>query len=740
MRPLPTRIAVALGVILASCGPDGPEAPGSTTALYATPADAGPVYATTPFPGDPWLEADGKIGPIAGLDLIAPLASDAIVAQLATLDGFATRPTIEIFLDGPIDPASLPARTSDATAPIFVFDASGEVVPFDWRWDPDVPRIAGSPVTGAVLEPGESYSFVVTRGVRAPDGPLARDPDFEAMQRRDASALPARWRTTRMAIDAAVTLGVRRDDVVAAMTFRVAHHRDVLLAARARMETTAAPQLTFPNPSFVWVGQSALDGVLGTPTLVAGGTDEIVGWDNPTGMAHAHIAAMATGTLTTVRFRRLDRPAPDAYAVDSGTIEVDANGAPVIVDAAFPIPITIAIPNGTMPPNGFPVVLYGHGLGASRMQMTMMMETAALAGYATIAIDASSHGSRYDTTDVKSNLASAIPSFTGNSSAPDGFGDNEGFTSTLALFHDLINVLAMRDEIRQTVLDWSQVVRMIRDPALDLSALLGGAASPAPRLDPAHVVYMGESFGGLVGGTFAAVEPHLNAAILCVPGGGFIDLSGAYSPTLRGLLDFGIPGTYGAIGTMNRFHPILGFGNALLDGADPIVFAPLVLYRSTLGALEGRGRDVIILEAMGDEVLSNVGTEALAQAMGLDLLGPSFSSIRNVTERPGTVGANVAGRTGLLLQFATATHGEVWSKTNVRRSVLPFSGEAESWPQLPTPIAVTNPVGEVRGMLETLLLQVRADEVLHLAHPAPPVHDFDDDGVLDDVDPTPNGY
>lgn len=736
-RPLFALIAGS--VLVASCSHER-ERDGTTTALFAAQDDSAPLYASTPFPGDPWIEADGKVAAVEGLELIAPEAYAAIVAQLVTLDGFATRPTIEIFLDGSLDPASLPARTTETSAPIFVFDATGHAVPFDWRWDPDALRIAGSPVTGTVLEPGASYTFVVTRGVRAPDGPLARDADFDSLARTPEAQLPARWRTTRAAVDAAVALGVRRGDLVALMTFRVAHHRDVLLAARAQLETMPSPVLAFPNPALVWVGSTALDAMLGTPTLVAGGTDEILGWDNPTGVAHAHVAAMGSGTITSARFRRLDRAAPNAHAVDSGTIEVDANGAPVIFDAAFPIPITVAIPTTAMPANGYPVMLYGHGLGSSRLQMTMMMETAARAGYATLAIDASSHGSRYDATDVKNNLATQLPSFIGMANVPDGFGDNEGLASTAALFHDLLNILAMRDEIRQTALDWSQVVRLVRDSTLDLTPLLGGAPGTAPKLDAGHIVYLGESFGGLIGGVFAAIEPSLNAAVLCVPGGGFIDLSGAYSPTLRGLLDFGLPGTYGAVGSMNRFHPIIGFGNAFLDGADPIVYAPLVLHRAPLGALAGRPRDVLILEAMGDEVLSNVGTEALTQAMGLDMLGPSFSSVRNVQERPGTVSANVDGRTGLLLQFATATHGEVWSKTNVTRAVLPFVGEAESWPRLPMPIAVTNPVAEVRGMLDLLLAQIRADEVLHLQHPAPPVHDFDDDGILDDVDPTPNGY
>ena len=97
------------------------------------------------------------------------------------------------------------------------------------------------------------------------------------------------------------------------------------------------------------------------------------------------------------------------------------------------------------------------------------------------------------------------------------------------------------------------------------------------------------------------------------------------------------------------------------------------------------------------------------------------------------------GRTGLLLAFAPATHGEVWSKTNVTRTFEPAGTYDLTFVRLPEPIAITNPVPEVRVFLEDLLRQALDDDPLLLEHPAPPVQDFDDDGVLDDVDPTPLG-
>ena len=97
------------------------------------------------------------------------------------------------------------------------------------------------------------------------------------------------------------------------------------------------------------------------------------------------------------------------------------------------------------------------------------------------------------------------------------------------------------------------------------------------------------------------------------------------------------------------------------------------------------------------------------------------------------------GRTGLLLAFAPATHGELWSKTEVLRRVEPVGTYDLEFVRLPDPIAITNPVREVRAFLEDLLLQARESDPLRLEHPAPPLHDFDDDGVPDDADATPLG-
>lgn len=724
--------------IIVGCADDASPS-SQPTVLFAVPGDDEPTYGELPFPGDPWLDASGHVGALPGIEAVTPTGAAVVRPLLATLDGFSTRPAVEVFVSAPIDPSSLPSATSTTDTAVYVVDDSGAALPFDWRWDEGRLRVVGSPRPGHPLTPGGRFAVVVTTRLRALDGPFARAAGFERLLNARLASVPERFRTTREAADAALEAGVPRRELLAVMAFRVAHHRDALLSARAQLEALPAPSVAFDDPSVVFVGAAALDDVLGTPTLDMGGADEIAGWDNPTGMAHASIAVMATGTLTTTLFRRADLPGPAGNGPESGTFELDEAGEPVVQDTTHTIPFTIALPSAPAPSSGYPVMLYGHGLGASRMQMTMMMETAARAGYATIAIDASSHGSRYDPVDEERDLAEVVSGFSGTVTGPDGFGDVEGLQTTFRLFHTFTNILAMRDEIAQTVIDWGEVVRMIRDPALDLTPLLGGAVGPAPALDPDRIVYFGESFGGVIGGVLAGVEPHLRAIVLCGPGGGILDLAGAHGPTLAGFLSFALTTIYRARGPFDRFHPVVALGSALLDGGDPINFAPLAFDRAGLGALEGTPRDVVILESVGDEVLANAGTEGLAVSFGLGQLGPRYTPIMDLPLVAGPAAANVRGRTGLLLAFAPATHGEVWSKTNVNRSFEPAGTYDLAFARLPEPIAITNPVAEVRGFLEDLLRQALSDSPMQLEHPAPPVADFDDDGLLDDEDPTPLG-
>lgn len=711
--------------------------PPVATALFPA-ADVEPRWGQAPFPSDLFV-TDGRIGPVAGLEELAPNAVDVLNAQLAALDGFGLRPVIELPVAGPIDPASLPARTADAQAPLFVVNIDeasprlGTVVPWDWRWDADGARLRGAIARGHVLEERTRYAAVLTDKVAAVGGTLGASPGFTALRASSVDALPPRWQSTRAALDAVARL-TSRNDVVSLATFVTQDARGPLLAARTALESLPTPTVTFADPDVVFAGGERLATLLGTPPRDDLGRARL-GWGQPEGMAHDGVAVVGTGVLTGVTYRRPEQDGDAGHGPDSGTWQLDDTGAPVLQGAAS-FPITFALPTGPMPAAGWPVALFGHGLGAGRHQMLAFIETFARAGYATVAIDADGFGSRFTDRDERNDVERILgEGYGGTHVGPDGFGDVDGPVTSFGLFHDFVNIAAMRDQMRQSVIDWSQVVRALQSPALDLSALAPGA-----RVDGGHIVYLGESYGGVLGATFAAIEPEVGLFVLDVPGGGILDYAAANAPKLRPFLSLFLPSAYGSIEELDRFSTLLSLGSTMLDGADPISYAPHVLRdRPTVAGAPLPPRHVLMLEAMNDEIMANGATAALALAMGVPILGPSYDGDARFAVVEGSAQGNVDGQTAVLIQQSPACHGSNWTYEKGTREWGLFGEEDTEHLALETPVVIHNPIRPTHELVTDVLRAALAGGAPAVAHPAPPRQDFDDDGVLDADDATPWG-
>ena len=79
--------------------------------------------------------------------------------------------------------------------------------------------------------------------------------------------------------------------------------------------------------------------------------------------------------------------------------------------------------------------------------------------------------------------------------------------------------VALRDCLRQTALDLTELVRTIQG-GLDLKG------DGQPDLDATKIYYVGESLGSMYGTIFSALEPAVRASVLNV-GGGY---GGGYRP------------------------------------------------------------------------------------------------------------------------------------------------------------------------------------------------------------------
>jgi hypothetical protein len=726
------KFAALTIVVVAACGDSG-------VTVVMTATTAAPAYGTVPFPTDAVRDGD-HLGTIAGLDALVPRHADIVAAQLASLDGFGLRPLVEFTVDGPLDPSTIPERTTELGDPAALVDVDpqsperGRVIAMDWHYDADRGVIAGAPASGQLLREGTRYAAIVSTAVRDAGGAaIRRADDLDAI----ASDPPARWRTTA---DALRELG--RAHVAGIATFTTEHATAPLLAARtAQADRTRvpAPILTFPDPTIIFAGPVALDRLLGHATRAVGGArDGLERWgnDNPTGMAHDHVGVIGTGRMTIARFRGDDT---GTNLPDDETFQLDpVTGEPRVV-AVDDIPVTFILPAAPPPAAGYPIVIYGHGLGAGRDQLLSFAEPLTAQGFALVGIDMSGHGSRFDPTDVINNLANQSSMFTGEVGLRDGFGDNTGLNSTFDFFEGFLDVAAVRDSIRQSALDLSRLTDLVRTPGLDLSAL-AGPGTAAPVLDTRHVAYMGESFGTVVGTVFAAIEPDLDLYVLDVPGGGILDLLLPSSAEIGSLAMPLITSIYNPKGRLDRWNPLIGFMQAVIDGADPLTYAPHVLAdRFAIAGRELGPRSVVCLEVVGDQVLSNVGTDALARGLGLDVLVPDLAPPTGLVELASPASGNRGGQTAILVQYAPATHGANWSSEHGIVRYLPGFPQPgdDPFPKLPAPITITNPIYDTLDQVTDILATHQAGGPPRVRSTRAPIADFDDDGVPDAVDPAP---
>ncbi len=171
----------------------------------------------------------------------------------------------------------------------------------------------------------------------------------------------------------------------------------------------------------------------------------------------------------------------------------------------------IATPKTAMPPNGWPLVIFGHGLGSSKSSLAVFAPQLAGQGFASVAIDFVDHGSRAIRTRNDAECADV------GGKAPDPTVLQECFALFLST-----DLAATRDNIRQTVLDLQALHK-----ALVKCSTGTGCAGPDGiqfKVDATKVVYAGISLGGIIGSTFVSLTPGVKAAVLNVPGVGLIDI------------------------------------------------------------------------------------------------------------------------------------------------------------------------------------------------------------------------
>lgn len=278
------------------------------------------------------------------------------------------------------------------------------------------------------------------------------------------------------------------------------------------------------------------------------------------------------------------------------------------------------VPAAAAPTTGFPVAVYGHGLGSSKTTVFALgpqLSTPQLpdfaSGFLTVAIDFVGHDSRA----VRNNSEAArgcagFPTF---AAAPQCFAP---FLST--------NLAATRDAIRQSVLDVHGLVETLKFCGASACAIQFAPQGAGKfKIDPAHISYIGLSLGGIVGSTAVASKPDFKSAVLNTPGVGWVDilertLTGAIKcPLVNSLIDAGVlqgdksNATFTTgLCTTNDWQTQPGYrqfsaiGRWVLDPADPANFTAKLAPRRFM-----------IQKVVDDTVVPNYATDNEAALVGL---------------------------------------------------------------------------------------------------------------------------
>ncbi|ASG66192.1 alpha/beta hydrolase [Idiomarina piscisalsi] len=302
------------------------------------------------------------------------------------------------------------------------------------------------------------------------------------------------------------------------------------------------------------------------------------------------------------------------------------------------------LPALSQPADGWPVIIFQHGITGSKNNAAAIAGTLAVAGYATVAIDHPLHGERGFDIDADGELDITA---TGSANA--------------TTYMNLSSLLTTRDNLRQSITDLV---------ALRVS-LNNFMAADGEQIDGTDVHFIGHSLGAIAGTGFTALANtsfgedsplsaldgmfSVQASSLGMPGGSlanFLLASERFGPTVKASLlyssnaDFKAAADQAIAGgaTLEEFYA--GFmeqasaeqvaqitatfeqfafaAQTVVDSGDPVNYASDVVASET---------PVFMIEAIGDSVIPNAvenkplaGTEPLAALLGLEGISETTTS------------------------------------------------------------------------------------------------------------------
>ncbi len=555
-----------LGLLGCTDGPKDPLIPTSTKALYQ------PSNGLIPLPND--LIFNGTLD----LTLNPPVEdptdySDPAVA-LSGLDGWSSVAPFFISFVAPESGVDLSPESIVPGSTIRMYEVNtyrpeaipgtGVVVPTGPVTDvireltPGVDFVAtyATELTVAViplmpLTPQASYAVVVTNGVTDTNGqPVVADGQYAIAKgetpldpNSPTGALePVRQLINAIenAVDAA---GQSKQDIVESFQFTVQSMGDVVTKNKQLNIDFPFSLGIYPPTSFTQlpVDTSAITGI--------GAADLYKGQITLNYYLHPAADQFDAAAISTffVGADQIPNPADPTQQMANpfaGGTTTYAN--PIVkVNGQETVPLLMSIPKAslgcTKPANGYPIMIFQHGITSNRTVMLGIADTMAAPPLCTavVAMDMPLHGID-DTHSLASMLFEGyvagglrertfgldLADNTTGAPGPDGIPEGSG-----AYTINLRNLLVARDNNRQAVLDLLTLEKAI--PAMDYDG------DATPDFDMNNVSFMGHSWGGIVGNIFLAHSDFVKTAVLANTGGnlsGMIDGSPQFGDPVKAAL------------------------------------------------------------------------------------------------------------------------------------------------------------------------------------------------------------
>jgi pimeloyl-ACP methyl ester carboxylesterase len=718
MRKFHPLLVVVLGLSLSGCFGDSSESvpppetiTGSTTIddiilgddfdiNTAFRASFDPLKGIAPYPNDilGFLadpDTDGTINLPAD-----QLTFQILASEVNKLDGFSTFGRVTANFSGAVSETSLAAPGAVTFVEVVLDPATkatvgvvGPLIPgvdYNVGLAPDVDA-GGQTVEISMirpLNPKSGYLLILTDAVTDTGGtPAVPDTTYQGI--KDALAagitlpdptedLLKQFIGAHLAIAGA--LGIPSESVIVTASYSTLSTSDALESVNA----SAAAQFVSVEQAFTPIDLPNPDGGIipaGTPVttgLVLGLLEADSQCDPTAGFPLPGCGIVYSGAISLPYYLEPPADQNDPIAVSSiweGTPGLNPLDPDSITLSRFnPVPnkkfdqlapVIMAVPGPnsdyvqagfSRPPEGWPTLIFLHGVTRNRLDMFALAEGWNNAGFAVIAIDQVLHGitatdPAEDTTalfrvpgvDERTFDLDLVQNDNPGDATPDGLIDGSGIHF---LNPGPDRLLPTGDHFRQSAADIIHLIRSI--PGIDLD---GDAAGD---LDGSRVHYAGHSLGALVGNLVIAVNGDLASATLANTGG-CLSCGLFESPTFEATLGAGLVAALGENGILpdtTTFNNYLRDGQNLADAGDALSY----------GLAWGNSQVVPahLFVVQGDAVVPESMFNRVALAMGLPQVPQSTPP---VFPFPVFVGPDTDGVNGGYTFFTAGDHGSILDPT-----------------------------------------------------------------------------